>query len=77
MRYGSPVSNVVDGALLLTTDAARRLSVTPGRIRQLARAGRLRTALQTVSGVRLFTAADVEALRRQRARRRRTARQDQ
>ena len=55
---------------LMTSDVAKRLGVGPERVRQLERAGVL-TATKTPSGNRIFRAADVEALRLQRAQARR------
>jgi DNA-binding transcriptional MerR regulator len=53
-------------ALRTSAEAARRLHVGPDRIRQLARAGRLRPAVVTESGLRLF--ADDELARYERER---------
>ena len=53
--------------LLLASDAARLLSVTPATVRLLARRGTLRVAATTESGVRLFRALDVERLAQRRA----------
>jgi DNA-binding transcriptional MerR regulator len=50
---------------ILTGEAARRLKVSPERVRQLERAGVL-PARKTVGGFRIYRAADVEALRRRR-----------
>jgi DNA-binding transcriptional MerR regulator len=52
---------------LTSIDVGRVLNVTPDRIRQLARAGRLRPTLVLPRGQRLFSAEDVETFRRQRA----------
>jgi DNA-binding transcriptional MerR regulator len=46
--------------LLTTSDIARRLNLSPERIRQLARAGALVPASVTTFGQRLFTLAEVE-----------------
>ena len=54
-----------DSALLLTSDAAYILKVTPDTVRYLERTGRLR-ALKTSRGVRLFNREDVERLARER-----------
>jgi hypothetical protein len=51
--------------LLTTADAARIAVRTPETIRRAADAGRIRVALRTVSGVRLFRRADVERFRRE------------
>ena len=51
---------------LTTADAARRLGVTPARVRQIADAGRL-AHTRTASGTRLYKVDDVERLARQRA----------
>jgi DNA-binding transcriptional MerR regulator len=57
--------------LVLTTgDVARRLRLSPARVRQLEQTGRLPAVRWTASGWRLYRFADVEALARQRARRR-------
>jgi len=58
------------GRLEETGLAARRLGVSPFRIRQLANSGTLAVALVTASGQRLFDPAVVEQLRlaRERAR---------
>jgi hypothetical protein len=66
----STVKLVIDDTALLTGDAARRLGVSPERVRQLERAGVL-VATKTVSGFRIYSAADVEKLRLQRAEARR------
>lgn len=55
--------------LLAPRDAGRLLGVTTARVQQLAREGRL-PELRDSAGRRLFLLEDVEALRRQRARRR-------
>jgi DNA-binding transcriptional MerR regulator len=60
--------------LLEAHDAGRALEVSTARIRQLVAQGRLVPAARTRRGVRLFRAADVEALRRARERDRREAR---
>ena len=60
-----------------TSDVARRFGVVPDRVRQLARAGRLKAAIVTRSGQRLFGEAEVaryEAERRARSARRRSGR---
>jgi DNA-binding transcriptional MerR regulator len=58
---------------LTTADAGRILDLTPAAVRLAASDGRLRVAVVTPSGQRLYSREDVEALasRRQRARRRR------
>lgn len=58
---------------LLTGDVARELRVSNSRVIQLERAGHL-AARRTPSGVRLFRADQVEALRRRRAAARPTSR---
>ena len=45
---------------LTTSDAARRLDVCPDRVRQLSRSGRLKAAIITRSGQRLYDEAEVE-----------------
>jgi DNA-binding transcriptional MerR regulator len=55
---------------LFTADVAKRLKVSCERVRQLERAGLL-PAIKTPGGFRIYRAADVEALRRQRAQARR------
>lgn len=54
-----------DDVEMLTGDVARVLRVSPARVDQLERTGVLR-ARRTLSGVRIYRAADVEALRRKR-----------
>jgi DNA-binding transcriptional MerR regulator len=54
------------GIVLTTGDVARRLDVSPERVRQLERAGVL-TAIKTAGGFRIYSAVDVEKVRRQRA----------
>ena len=51
--------------LLTSSDLAVELQVTPDRIRQLARAGALRS-LRTRRGQRIFLAEDVAELKKQR-----------
>ncbi|MDR7567913.1 MAG: helix-turn-helix domain-containing protein [Armatimonadota bacterium] len=55
--------------LLAPRDAGRLLGVTTARVQQLAREGKL-PELRDSAGRRLFLLEDVEALRRQRARKR-------
>lgn len=60
--------------LMTAVDAARILGLSSDMVRLLAREGRLKAAVQTVRGVRLFRRADVErpaAERAQQARDRR------
>jgi DNA-binding transcriptional MerR regulator len=52
---------------LLSADVARILAVTPATVRDAARAGSLPVAATTPSGLRLFTRADAERLRRERS----------
>jgi excisionase family DNA binding protein len=59
-----------ENEFLTTGDAARVLGVSADFIRQLTRDGRL-PAQRTRSGQRLFTAADVEQLAKERAAKRR------
>jgi DNA-binding transcriptional MerR regulator len=51
--------------LLITSEAARILGLTPAAVRLLADSGRLPT-LKTPTGVRLYRRADVLAERRRR-----------
>jgi excisionase family DNA binding protein len=51
---------------LTTGDAAKELNVSAERVRQLEREGVLR-AVKTKSGMRIFSASEVEALRQARA----------
>lgn len=51
--------------LLLTSDVARILSVSPDRVRALERLGQL-PAIKTENGVRLFDRRDVERLAHER-----------
>jgi DNA-binding transcriptional MerR regulator len=53
--------------LMTAVDAARILSLSSDMVRLLAREGRLKAALQTVRGIRLFRRADVERLASERA----------
>jgi hypothetical protein len=53
-----------DERVLSTAQAARILDVTPGRVLQLARAGRLQFTWTPLG--RLFVQADVERLARER-----------
>ena len=55
---------------LTSVDVAKLLDppVVPDRVRQLARAGKLRPAVVTPSGVRLFTRTEVERYQRERGR---------
>jgi excisionase family DNA binding protein len=50
---------------MLTADVARRLEISPDRVRALARSGQLR-AIRTPGGTRLYRRGDVERLRDQR-----------
>jgi hypothetical protein len=45
--------------LLLAMDVGKVLDLTPQSVRALARSGKLRVAMQTKSGTRLFLLADV------------------
>ncbi len=53
--------------LLEVADVARLLNRTPSAVRALARAGRLRVAVTTPRGARLFNRADVEQLLAERS----------
>lgn len=53
--------------LLLASDAARLLGVTPATVRMMARRGELRTAATTQTGTRLFAQSEVERLAKRRA----------
>jgi len=59
------MSNDHSATLLLTSDVARILSVSPDRVRALERLGQL-PALKTENGVRLFDRRDVERLANER-----------
>jgi excisionase family DNA binding protein len=50
---------------MTSADVARRLTLTPARVRQIAAAGRL-PHTRTVRGTRLFLEHDVEAYARER-----------
>ena len=52
--------------LLVSSEVAHLLGVTPARVRQLARAGTLKPVGTLGIGVRLFRRKDVEALQRSR-----------
>jgi DNA-binding transcriptional MerR regulator len=53
--------------LLTSGTVARQLGLSRERVAQLEREGRLPAAVRDSTGRRLFTEADVEALRRARA----------
>jgi hypothetical protein len=55
--------------LLTKSDAARLAQCTPAAIRAAAESGRLRVAVRTPGGNRLFRLADVEAFAEERAQR--------
>lgn len=60
--------SAVVAVLLTVADAARRLEVGTGRVRQLADQKLLPTAMRTLgTGARLFRPEDVDALARARA----------
>ena len=66
-RFCTTVNFMVkDDESLTTWDTAKRLGVTPERVRQLERAGILPAAFKTPGGVRIFSGKVVEALRRRR-----------
>jgi len=50
--------------LLLTSQAARLLGVSGQTIRAWDRLNRLKPALRTATGLRLYARADIEAMRR-------------
>jgi len=56
--------------LLQTHHVARRLEVTPARVRQLVREGKLRAVVEVLGGLRLFSVAEVERVAAERAARR-------
>ena len=56
--------------LLQSGEAARVLALSPEQVRRLVRLGQLRPAARTTHGLLLFTAAEVERLRAERAERR-------
>lgn len=58
----------ITDVLVETGIAARRLAVSPERVRQLAEAGTLPVAVLTAGGQRLFRERDIERLRRARER---------
>jgi excisionase family DNA binding protein len=53
--------------LMTAVDAARILGLSSDMVRLLARQGRLKAAVLTVGGVRLFRRADVDRLAAERA----------
>ncbi len=53
--------------LLTPADAARILGVTPATVRLMVQTGRLRVAVRTEGGIRLFRRAEIERLATQRA----------
>ncbi len=55
-----------DPTFLETADAARYLKVTPAMVRVYADTGRLRVAMRTARGTRLFDSRDVERFARER-----------
>ena len=55
--------------LMTTASVARRLGITPSRVRQLADTKRIATE-RTAEGVRLYRLDDVERVARERAARR-------
>jgi excisionase family DNA binding protein len=55
----------LDCPYLLTSDVAAILAVSPSRVYQLERQGRL-SAIRTARGVRLFDRREVERLARER-----------
>lgn len=55
---------------MVTSEVARRLGISPERVRQLERSGELQE-IRTRTGVRIYSAVAVEALRQQRASQRR------
>lgn len=55
--------------LMLSSDAARLVGVTPASIREAAISGRLPVAAVTQGGVRLFTLEDVQRFLRERKKR--------
>jgi DNA-binding transcriptional MerR regulator len=57
----------MNGQILTTSDAAKRLDLTPAAVRSLARQGTLRVAIVTVSGQRLFESVEVDRLAMERA----------
>ncbi len=61
------VASSLVGTLMSTGTAARVLGLSAERVRQLERTGRLPAAHTTLTGQRLFDAADVEQLRQARA----------
>jgi excisionase family DNA binding protein len=56
---------------LSTADASRVLGVTPATVRLMARRGDLPVSAMTEGGIHLFRRADVDALARRRAERKR------
>jgi len=62
--------NIKSDDALTTLDVATRLEISAERVRQLEQAGILR-AVKLPKGQRIFSAADVEVLRLQRAARKR------
>lgn len=59
---------------LTPADVARRLGITPAAVRAMERRGTIRAIARTERGGRLFDAADVTRLSRQRRRRARASR---
>jgi DNA-binding transcriptional MerR regulator len=57
----------MNDGLLTTADFAREVGRTPAAIRAAARDGRIRVAVRTASGQRLFTREELERVKAERA----------
>jgi transcriptional regulator with XRE-family HTH domain len=55
-----------DMQLLATGDVAKQLGVSVGRVRQFEAERRLTPVFRTISGIRIFAQADVDALAAER-----------
>jgi excisionase family DNA binding protein len=55
--------------VMMTATVARRLGITPCRVRQLADAGRI-PSVRTADGIRLYRVDDIERIAAERAARR-------
>jgi DNA-binding transcriptional MerR regulator len=65
--HGRPGEQGDPDDLMTAVDAAWILGISADMVRLLARQGRLRAAVETIRGVRLFRRGNVEQLARERA----------
>jgi DNA-binding transcriptional MerR regulator len=64
------MNQAIKNDFLVTSEAARELQVTPSTARWLANTGKLQV-IRTANGTRIYLAADVERLKRERQEKRR------